>query len=66
MPPLLLGEVTVSPGDLILGDGDGVVVIPLMSLSPTIEQASERVAAEARVIERLRSGERTLDIYGWV
>lgn len=62
---LQFGDVTVAPGDLIVGDGDGVVVIPLALVDATTAAAAAREANEARIIERLDAGERTLDIYGW-
>ncbi|WP_419908377.1 RraA family protein [Hoeflea sp.] len=41
--PISLGEVRVNPGDILVGDGDGIVVVPQ-------DQAAE-VAAAAREIE---------------
>lgn len=63
--PLLIGEVTIHPGDLIAGDGDGVVVIPKSKIAAAIEDAKKREAQEADILERLRAGESSLDIYGW-
>jgi 4-hydroxy-4-methyl-2-oxoglutarate aldolase len=57
--------VTVEPGDLVVGDADGVVVISRASVTDVLEKARERERREAEVIERLRKGETTLDIYGW-
>lgn len=62
---LQFGDVTVSPGDMVVGDGDGVVVIPRALVDTTIAAAAAREANEARIIERIEGGERTLDIYGW-
>ena len=62
---ITIGEVTIDPGDLVVGDPDGVVVIPEASLSEVLEKARERERTEAEVMERLRKGETTLDIYGW-
>ncbi len=63
--PILLGDTTVSAGDLIVGDLDGVVAIPRAEIAATLKAAALREAQEAEVIKRLESGERTLDIYGW-
>lgn len=63
--PITLGDVTVEPGDLVVGDADGVVVISRASVTDVLEKARERERREAEVIERLRKGETTLDIYGW-
>jgi 4-hydroxy-4-methyl-2-oxoglutarate aldolase len=61
--PVLVGEITVSPGDLVAGDGDGVVVLPRGTVGRVIEAANAREAKEAAVLKRLANGERTVDIY---
>ncbi|MGD1065406.1 MAG: RraA family protein [Vulcanimicrobiaceae bacterium] len=63
--PLLIGDVVVAPGDLIVGDVDGVVALPATQVAKTILAARERERREAAVLERLRAGETTLEIYGW-
>jgi 4-hydroxy-4-methyl-2-oxoglutarate aldolase len=63
--PVTLGEVTIGPGDLVVGDADGVVVISRGRVPEVMEKAREREKHEAQVVERLRKGETTLDIYGW-
>jgi len=45
--------VPVRPGDLILGDGDGVVVVPLEREGDVLAAARKRLAAEDRMRERL-------------
>ena len=63
--PILFGDVTVSPGDLIVGDRDGVVAIPRARVPDVIESAIQRTDVEEGVLERLQRGESTLSIYGW-
>jgi 4-hydroxy-4-methyl-2-oxoglutarate aldolase len=63
--PITIGQVTIRPGDIIVGDRDGVVIVPAGRLAETIEKAQAREAKEAQVMARLRGGETTLDIYGW-
>ncbi|QBR02687.1 4-carboxy-4-hydroxy-2-oxoadipate aldolase/oxaloacetate decarboxylase [Paraburkholderia pallida] len=63
--PLRIGEVPVRPGDLVVGDADGVVVVAQEALGATLDAAREREAQEANIIERISNGEATLDIYGW-
>jgi 4-hydroxy-4-methyl-2-oxoglutarate aldolase len=63
--PLLLGEVVVNAGDLIFGDGDGVVALNATNLATVIEAGRRREAEEAEILKRLASGESALDIYGW-
>lgn len=58
------GGVVVSPGDLIVGDLDGVVVVPAARVDRVSRDAVERLRAEATWIERIRSGETSADILG--
>ena len=62
--PVMIGEVIVQPGDLIVGDGDGVVAIPREQTTSVAEAGRLREMKEAGVLERLRAGESTLDIFG--
>ncbi|MCX6499423.1 MAG: dimethylmenaquinone methyltransferase [Arthrobacter sp.] len=55
----------VARGDLVVADRDGVCVIPAEDVSQVIEAARERVAKEDTYMERLRSGELTVDVYGF-
>jgi 4-hydroxy-4-methyl-2-oxoglutarate aldolase len=63
--PITIGQVTIHPGDVIVGDRDGVVVVPAHRLADTLTKAQAREAKEAQVVARLRGGETTLDVYGW-
>lgn len=63
--PVRIGEVPVFPGDLVLGDADGLVAIPRADVADVIEKAASREAKEAGIILALESGQRTLDLYGW-
>ena len=62
--PLLIGDVAVSPGDLVVGDGDGVVIVPRDAAPEIVRLASERETREQGILDRLRAGETTLEIYG--
>ena len=55
--------IRIDTGDWILGDADGVVAIPWARAEAVLSLAMERDATERQIIERIRSGERTLDIY---
>lgn len=59
-----LGGVEVAPGDWLVGDEDGVVVVPADVLEETLDSASKRSRAEDELIERLRRGELTVDLLG--
>lgn len=61
--PTLFAALVVSPGDLIVGDGDGVVALPRGSASRIVAAAEEREEKEGTIIERIQAGERTLEVY---
>nr|BBH95852.1 4-carboxy-4-hydroxy-2-oxoadipate aldolase/oxaloacetate decarboxylase [Thermogemmatispora argillosa] len=62
--PVVCGGALIKPGDVILGDADGVVCIPRQMLAQTIAQAAARTARENATRERLAAGELGLDLYG--
>ncbi|MFF7984353.1 hypothetical protein ACFZDK_35460 [Streptomyces sp. NPDC007901] len=51
------------PGDLVVGDADGVVVVPAEALTETLDRSDDRVAAEQRALEAVRRGVTTLEYY---
>lgn len=63
--PISAAGVLVNPGDLILGDDDGVVVIPREQAQEILEKSDARVAKENKTLERIRAGESIFDIYGY-
>ena len=63
--PTLFDNLTVHPGDLIVGDSDGVVVIPRERAGEVVAAAAQRETKEAAVLERIRAGERTLEVYNF-
>ena len=62
--PVVCAGATVRPGDVIVGDLDGVVVVPRAAAAEVARLGAERVAKEQKSRERLRSGELGLDFYG--
>ncbi len=62
--PIRLGEVEVRDGDLVVGDVDGVVVIPGAQAADVVAAGVRREEHEAIVMQRLAAGETTLGIYG--
>ena len=54
----------VHPGDVIVGDQDGVVVVPRAQAVEIAKLGGQRRAKEEGTRDRLRSGELGLDIYG--
>ena len=63
--PIILGNWTINPGDVIVGDRDGVVVIPQENVLETIEKATAREEKEAGVRKLLLEGKTSIAIYGW-
>ncbi len=61
--PVVLGETTVHPGDLVVGDADGVVAIAAGELETVLTAGRARVDKEAQVLQLLRQGASTLDLY---
>ena len=60
---ILCGEVEVNPGDLIVADFDGVVVIPTHLIDQTIELASAKVTGENNSRAELEKGAYLRDVY---
>ena len=63
--PITIGEISIVPGDLVVGDRDGVVVIPQSEILQVLAEAEKRNQKEDRVKEDLAAGKTTLEIYGW-
>lgn len=61
---VVIGGVGVEPGDLVLGDDDGLVVIPRGEAAGQLAAALAMVAAEAAWEARLATGESTLAVFG--
>jgi 4-hydroxy-4-methyl-2-oxoglutarate aldolase len=61
--PLRIADLIVHPGDLVVGDADGLVCIPRDQVVDVVDESESREAKEADVIERLLHGERTLELY---
>jgi len=62
--PVVCAGASIAPGDVIVGDVDGVVVVPRQAASEVARLGNERVAKEEKSRERLRNGELGLDFYG--
>jgi regulator of RNase E activity RraA len=55
--PICCGGVVVSPGDLIVGDADGVVVVPRDDAAVVLEAAMQFLHREEKRIEEIRLGQ---------
>jgi len=62
--PSSVGEVEVSLGDVVVGDADGVVVIPAARLAEVRAAGEAREAKEQTMFEQLRGGATTLALLG--
>ncbi len=63
--PLNLDNVTINPGDLVLGDRDGVVIVSREEAAEVYRKSLAREEKEETIKVRLKNGETTLDIYGF-
>jgi 4-hydroxy-4-methyl-2-oxoglutarate aldolase len=62
--PVVCGGGLIRPGDVILADDDGVVVVSRTEAKAVLDSSRAREAKEAATRERLAAGELGLDIYG--
>jgi 4-hydroxy-4-methyl-2-oxoglutarate aldolase len=60
--PVVCGGVVINPGDLIMGDDDGVVAVPHSVIKDVLARATEREKTEESIMERLRKGDFTIDL----
>jgi 4-hydroxy-4-methyl-2-oxoglutarate aldolase len=62
--PVNIGGITITPGDVICGDDDGVVVVGREEASWALERSLERLAKEERTRAQLQAGVLGVDLYG--
>lgn len=54
--PVVVGGVSLRPGDYVIADRSGVVVIPVEIVDEVVSGAEKMAAEEGRMLERLRAG----------
>jgi regulator of RNase E activity RraA len=54
--PVALGDVRVCNGDLLIGDADGVVVVPRLRMQEVLSKALETRVVEAQILEAALAG----------
>jgi len=62
--PVVCAGAIVRPGDVIVADIDGVVVVPRETAAQAAKASQDRVAKEEKSRQRLRAGDLGLDFYG--
>jgi 4-hydroxy-4-methyl-2-oxoglutarate aldolase len=60
--PVICAGAVVNPGDVVVADDDGVVIVPLDQASSVVSADDQRIAREAEKRRRLAAGELNLDI----
>jgi 4-hydroxy-4-methyl-2-oxoglutarate aldolase len=66
--PVQVGDVLVHPGDFVVGDADGVVVLATDSVDRAIDAGCLREERESHFISQIQAGQTTMQIYelpGW-
>src|SRR5579862_1846691 len=62
--PVVCAGAMINPGDVIVADADGVVVVPREKAAEVAQASEQRLAKEEKSRQRLRQGELGLDFYG--
>jgi 4-hydroxy-4-methyl-2-oxoglutarate aldolase len=63
--PVVCAGAAIDPGDVIVADDDGVVVVKRTAVNAVADASAKRVAKEEATRKRLANGESGLDVYGW-
>jgi regulator of RNase E activity RraA len=61
--PIRCGGVAVAPGDLVVGDADGVVVVPRAVEDEALRRAFAKVAGENTTRDELAAGAKLADVF---
>ena len=61
--PIVCAGTGIAPGDVIIADDDGVMVVPKALAETALEASRVRLEKERKTRERLAAGELGLDIY---
>ncbi|MEM6610122.1 MAG: RraA family protein [Pseudomonadota bacterium] len=60
---VIVGGVLIKPGDIVVGDDDGVVVIPKEVATDVLSKVAAVAEREEAIRARIRAGETTLEIF---
>jgi regulator of RNase E activity RraA len=61
--PIMCGDITVTPGEIVLGDYDGVVVIPKQIEKDVIQSCIEKIEGENNTRRELYEGKTLAQVY---
>jgi len=61
--PISAGGISVAPGDLVVGDEDGVVVVPKENVEQALNDAQTKIDVERKRLRDIAEGRL---IYGWL
>jgi 4-hydroxy-4-methyl-2-oxoglutarate aldolase len=59
------GGVTVDPGDIVVGDDEGVAIVPSENAKSVLERSHEKIDAEDNIRERIQNGDYLFEISGY-
>ncbi len=60
--PIVFGGIVVHPGDLVIGDDDGIVVVEMKECAAVLEKSIERKHAEEKKAAQLRTGVSSVEL----
>jgi regulator of RNase E activity RraA len=61
--PIMLGKVLIRPGEMIVADCDGVVVIPMDVEEEVVQEARQKSLVEAEVLRAVKNGMSTTEAF---
>jgi len=62
--PVTIGGVTIAPGDIVVLDADGAVVVASQEAERVLEASRARMERETELREKLRAGALSYDLHG--
>lgn len=62
--PIVCGGVLVNPGDIVVGDDDGVVIIPREDAQRTLDVSDEHLAGELARLDQVKAGMSLTEVQG--
>lgn len=62
--PIVVAGVTVCPGDIVVGDRDGIVIVPKNTVTSVIKASETRIKQEEEMRQEILAGGSTLQLLG--